>query len=72
MECRQKTAVVGFKSRTLVVGGELQVENNSDWLQMENSGGPSKQNDNGKLQMENYSNGPQKEKKPWWASNGER
>ena len=48
------------------------MENNSDWLQMENSGGPSKQNDNGKLQMENYSNGPQKEKKPWWASNGER
>ena len=31
--------MVGFKWRTLVVSGLLQVNNNSSWLQMENDGG---------------------------------
>ena len=48
--------MVSFRWRTLVVGNEVQVENYSGWLQMENIGGLRTEKDNGELQMENYSN----------------
>ena len=38
------------------MGNEVQVENYSGWLQMENSGGLRTEKDSGELQMENYSN----------------
>ena len=39
--------VNGFKWRTLVVSGFLQVKNNSGWLQMENGGWLRTENDIG-------------------------
>ena len=40
-----------------MVGNELQVNNCSSGLEMENSSGLRKENDYGQLQVENYSNG---------------
>ena len=39
------------------MGNDLQVNNCSGWLEMENSSGLRTQNDSGELQKENYSNG---------------
>ena len=44
---------MSFRWRT--TGNGLWTENNSGWLQMENSGGFCMENDSGELQMENYS-----------------
>ena len=41
--------MVGFRCKTLVVGSELQVSNNSGWLQLENSSGLRTENDRGEL-----------------------
>ena len=37
-----------------MVGGELQVDNYSGWLQMKSSGGLRTENDSGEIEMENY------------------
>ena len=49
--------MVRFRWRTLLVGNELQVNNCSRWIEMENCSGLRKENDSGELQVENYSNG---------------
>ena len=41
--------MIGFKSRTLVVGGELQVKNCCGCVQMNNSSGLQTENDSGEL-----------------------
>ena len=45
--------LVWFRCRTLVVGNELQVNNCSCWLEMENRSALRTENDSGELQMEN-------------------
>ena len=47
--------MVGFKRRTLVVSGLLQVNNYSGWLNNEERRWLFTQNDSGELQMENCS-----------------
>ena len=57
MKNYSNTTVLCFKWKTLVVGGELQVENYRGWLQMKNGGGLSRRTTvvGGELQVENNS-----------------